>query len=137
MSIKRATPPRTSQPSRRMLTAWSCVRSHVRSLVPGAYRALTPYAHVMSYERSAPAVVLVHDKAGNAGAFTQLITRHPSLAQQLRSELTSGRVKLVAGGDNGRLKFLNGAIQRFQQACRALGLGAGDYPFNQKDRAVR
>ena len=104
---------------------------------PWGYRALRPYAHVMPYERSAQAVVLVHDKAGNAGAFTQLITRHPSLARQLRSELTAGRVKLVAGGDNGRLKDVNGAIQRFQQACRALGLGAGDYPFNQKDKAVR
>ncbi|HSV46186.1 MAG TPA: hypothetical protein VLJ58_10375 [Ramlibacter sp.] len=104
---------------------------------PWGYRALMPYAHVLPYERSAPARVLVRDKAGNAGAFTQLLTRHPSLAQQLRSELTSGRVKLVAGGDTGRLKFLNGAIQRFQQACRALGLGAGDYPLNQKDKAVR
>ena len=77
------------------------------------------------------------DEPGNAGAFTQLITRHPSLAKQLRSELITGRVKLVAGGDRGRLKFVNGAIQRFQQACRELGLGAGDYPFNQHDKAVR
>ncbi|GAB7541272.1 hypothetical protein [Cupriavidus sp. 8B] len=32
---------------------------------------------------------------------------------------------------------LKAAARRFQQACRELGLGAGDYPLNQKDKAVR
>jgi putative transposase len=101
------------------------------------YRALVPYTHVLPYERVATPRVLVHGKAGNAGAFSQLLLRYPSLAKQLRAEVTSGGVKLEAGGERGRLSGLKKAIGRFHQACRDLGLGVGDYPLNQQDKAVR
>jgi putative transposase len=71
-----------------------------RALCPHAdgklwgYRALVPHERVQTYERTAAPRVLVHDKAGNAGVFTQLLQRHPSLAKQLRAEATSGRVYL-------------------------------------------
>jgi putative transposase len=101
------------------------------------YRALVPNTRVQPYERAVAPRVLVNVKAGNAGAFAQLLQRHPSLSKQLRSELTSGRVHLQPGGLRGRLAGLKAAIGRFHQACRELGLRGGDYPLNQQDKAVR
>ena len=101
------------------------------------YRAIVPQAHVRAYERAMKPKVLLHTKAGNAGAFTQLLLRHPSLAGQLRAEVTSGKVKLEASGERGRLSGLKAAIGRFQKSCRDIGLGIGDYPLNQHDKAVR
>ena len=100
------------------------------------YRALVPQARVQSYERSKAPRVLVHGTAGNAGAFGQLLLRQPSLALQLRRELEAGNVVLQPG-EPGRLTGVKGAAARFHQACRDLGLGAGDYPLNQKDKAIR
>ena len=101
------------------------------------YRALVPYTHVLPYERAVTPRVLVRDTAGNAGAFSQLLMRHPSLAKQLRGEVTGGKVTLEPGGERGRLSGVKKAIGRFHQACRDLGLGVGDYPLNQQDKAVR
>lgn len=101
------------------------------------YRALVPNERVQPYERTAAPRLLVDGKAGNAGAFAQLLQRHPSLGKQLRSEVTSGSVHLQPGGQRGRLAGLKAAIDRFHRACRELGLGAGDYPLNQQDKAVR
>ena len=101
------------------------------------YRALVAHKRVQTYERTAPAHVLVHVKAGNAGVFSQLLQRHPSLAKQLREEATCGRVYLRASGQRGRLVGLKAAVGRFHDACRELGLGGGDYPLNQQDKAVR
>jgi len=101
------------------------------------YRALVPHSRVQAYERTVAPRVLVHVKAGNAGVFAQLLQRHPSLAKQLREEATSGRVYLQASGQRGRLAGLKAAVGRFHDACRELGLGGGDYPLNQQDKAVR
>lgn len=101
------------------------------------FRALVPQTHVRAYERSATPRVLVNAKAGNAGAFSQLLMRHPALAKQLRTEVTEGNVKLQPGGERGRLSGLQGAIGRFQKSCRELGLTGADYPLNQQDKAVR
>ncbi|MDM0116815.1 Mu transposase C-terminal domain-containing protein [Variovorax sp. J22R133] len=100
------------------------------------YRALAPHVRVQAYERSKAPRVLVHGKAGNAGAFAQLLQRHPGLAAQLRRELEAGNVTLQPG-EPGRLTGVKGAAARFHQACRELGLGAGDYPLNQQDMAIR
>lgn len=101
------------------------------------FRALVPQTHVRAYERSAMPRVLVDAKAGNAGAFSQLLMRHPALAKQLRAEVTEGKVTLQPGGERGRLSGLQGAIGRFQKSCRELGLTGADYPLNQQDKAVR
>lgn len=100
------------------------------------WRALVPQARVKTYERQQAPKVLVHGKAGNAGAFSQLLDRFPELEESLRRELTSA-VTLVPGGEHGRLKGVKAAAERFQGRCRALGLTARDYPLNQKDKAVR
>lgn len=100
------------------------------------YRALVPQVRVQPYERIRAARVL-QGKAGNAGAFGQLLQRYPSLMAQLRAEIEDGQVTLRASGELGRLGGVKAAAQRFHQGCRDLGLGAGDYPLNQQDKAVR
>ncbi|MEJ8859151.1 Mu transposase C-terminal domain-containing protein [Variovorax robiniae] len=100
------------------------------------YRALAPHVRVRSYVRSKAPLVLGHKTGGNAGAFAQLLLRHSSLKVQLRGELEAGNVVLHPG-ERGRMTGVKGVAARFQQACRELGLGAGDYPLNQEDKAIR
>ena len=111
-------------------------RAHADGSIWG-YRALVPHVNVSGYERSRPSRALVHTKAGNAGAFTQLLQRHPALEAHLRRELSAQRVELKGVGEAARLFNLKPAQQRFQQACREQGLLPSDYPFNQQDKGVR
>lgn len=101
------------------------------------YRALVPHVRVKGYERALPPRALVHTKAGNAGAFTQLLQRHPALEVHLRHELSSRQVQLKGSGEGARLFNFKPVLQRFLQACREQGLQPSDYPFNQKDKGVR
>ena len=73
------------------------LRPHADGRIWG-WRALVPQARVKPYERLSLPKVLVHTKAGNAGAFAQLLARFPALETALRRELNSGRVHLVPGG---------------------------------------
>ena len=68
-------------------------RAHADGSIWG-YRALVPHVHVAAYERSRPLRALMHTKAGNAGAFTQLLQRHPALEAHLRRELSERKVQL-------------------------------------------
>ena len=101
------------------------------------WRALVPHEHVKTFERTAQPKVLVHTKAGNAGAFSQLLSRFPVLEASLRAELRPGSVELVPRADGVRLSGVKAAAERFRAKCRALGLTPRDYPLNQVDRAVR
>ena len=111
-------------------------RAHADGSIWG-YRALVPHVHVAAYERSRPPRALVHTKAGNAGAFTQLLQRHPALEAHLRRELSERNVELRGVGEAARLYNFKPALDRFRQACREQGLLASDYPFNQHDKGVR
>lgn len=111
-------------------------RAHADGSIWG-YRAVVPHVHVTGYERSRPPRALVHTKAGNAGAFTQLLQRHPALETHLRRELSARNVELKGVGEAARLFNFKPALQRFQQACREQGLLPSDYPFNQQDKGVR
>ena len=111
-------------------------RAHADGSIWG-YRALVPHVHVAAYERRAPPRALVHTKAGNAGAFTQLLQRYPELEAHLRRELSERNVELRGMGEAARLYNFKPAMSRFLQACRELGLLASDYPFNQHDKGVR
>ena len=79
----------------------------------------------------------MHTKAGNAGAFTQLLQRHPALEVHLRRELSSRKVQLKGVGESARLFDFKPVRDRFSQVCREQGLLASDYPFNQKDKGGR
>jgi hypothetical protein len=111
------------------------LRAHADGRLWG-YRALVPQVRVVAYERLKAPRILGHEKAGNAGVFSQLLQRHPELAAQLREELRTGRITLRCG-EKARLKGVKAAALRFHGACRKLGLGAGDYPLNQIDKGVR
>lgn len=111
-------------------------RAHADGSLWG-YRALVPHAHVKGYERSRAPRALVHTTGGNAGAFTQLLQRHPALVAHLRRELSERRVKLKGSGEGARLVDFKPALPRFLQACREQGLTPSDYPLNQQDKAVR
>ena len=111
-------------------------RAHADGSLWG-YRALVPHVHVAAYERSRPPRALMHTKAGNAGAFTQLLQRHPALEAHLRRELSERKVQLRGVGEAARLYKFKPALDRFQQACREQGILASDYPFNQHDKGVR
>ncbi len=111
---------------------WGIHRSTLQRLVrraqsahpdgrPWGFRALVPHVRVQPYERNKVPHALVNSKAGNAGAFAQLLQRHHSLAEQLRGELVAEKVVLQPG-ENGRLVGLKAVAQRFQQSCRELGL---------------
>ncbi|BDB29763.1 Mu transposase C-terminal domain-containing protein (plasmid) [Cupriavidus sp. P-10] len=126
---------------------WGIHRSTLRRLVrramsahpdgrPWGYRALVPHVHVQPYERSKAPHAIAHGKAGNAGAFGQLLQRHRNLAEQLRKEIETRKVHLQPG-EKGRLVGLKAVAHRFEQSCRELGLGAGDYPLNQKWKGFR
>lgn len=101
------------------------------------WRALVPQARVRPYERQLAPKVLVNTKAGNAGAFSQFLARFPELEAALRGELVHDHVKLLPGGERGRLDGVKAAAERFRDHCRKLGLTQRDYPLNQKDKAVR
>ena len=101
------------------------------------WRALVPHERVKVFERTAQPKVLVHTKAGNAGAFTQLLSRFPALETALRDELRLDRVKVKAGASGYRLSGVSEAAERFRKHCRELGLTQADYPLNQADRAIR
>lgn len=111
-------------------------RAHADGSIWG-YRALVPHVHVAAYERSRPPRTLVHTKAGNAGAFTQLLQRHPAIEVHLRRELSSQHVQLNGAGEAARLFNFKPVLQRFLQACREQWILQSDYPFNQKDKGVR
>lgn len=111
-------------------------RAHADGSIWG-YRALVPHVNVSGYERSRPPRALVHTKAGNAGAFTQLLQRHPALEVHLRRELSARHVKLKGVGEAARLFNFKPVLQRFLQACREQGIQPSGYPFNQKDKGVR
>jgi hypothetical protein len=84
------------------------------------WRALVPREHVKVFERTAQPKVLLHTKAGNAGAFTQLLSRFPALETALRDELRLERVKLKPGATGYRLSGVSGAAERFRKHCREL-----------------
>jgi putative transposase len=104
---------------------------------PWGYRALLPYRRVAPYERLSPAKLLKETKAGNSGSFAQLLARHPALEAFLQQQVRAGAVTLHPSGAKDRMRGVTGLAQQFYKQCRELGLGAGDYPLNQADRAVR
>ena len=99
------------------------------------YRALLPQTRVNSYCRLAPVKSLSERGGrGTAGAFSALLERYPTLADWLRQQIRGHHVILQQISNRDKLRTrLQGIIavhQKFILQCKALGIGAGEYPLN-------
>jgi hypothetical protein len=101
---------------------------------PWGFRALIPGSHTKAYERHKASK---GSGAGLAGAFSQLLEKHPKLEQLVRQLIADRDVLLVQNGDHTYLRNLRNAHNRFTAACRSLGLTANDYPLNQDEQGRR
>jgi transposase InsO family protein len=101
---------------------------------PWGFRALIPGSHTKAYERRKSSNSI---GAGLAGAFSQLLEKHPKLEQLVRELIADRDVLLVQKGDHTYLKNLRNAHNRFTADCRSVGLTANDYPLNQGEKGRR
>ena len=101
---------------------------------PWGFRALIPQSRTKAYERGKRAKGTGY---GLAGAFTQLLGRHPELERLVRQLIQRRDVWLLQRGDRFVLQELKPAHQRFERECRAIGLTASDYPLNQDEKGLR
>lgn len=76
-----------------------------------------------------------------AGAFSQLLERHPSLSAWLSLQVKRRRVLLEQVHTEGRLHTRLRGLQplhaEFLSRCRCAGLTVADYPFNTDGRGIR
>ncbi|MGB8419266.1 hypothetical protein [Paraburkholderia sp.] len=107
-----------------------CITQHEDGRIFGC-RALIPYQHTRSYDRSSLVKPSREGVASNAsGAFTQLLRRYPDIARWLErkvAERTSKHADLTEV--HRHLWRLHGG---FLAQCRQAGIQAHEYPFNQK-----
>src|SRR5476651_2127506 len=111
-----------------------CLQTHADGRLHGL-RALVPYEHVKSYRRSAKSVR--SGPAGKAGAFQQLLERHPELEALIANELQAHHVVLREGPKGLVVGGLSALHKRFRLLCLELGLTQGDYPLVQDEQGIR
>ncbi len=118
-----------------------CVQVHEDGRVFG-FRGLVRYARVADYQRIAR--LHVHPLGGSrgtAGAFASLLQAHPGLGNWIDQQIRHKRVALDQlssdGGLRIRLRGLKQLHAAFLRECRAVGLTAGDYPFNTERTGIR
>src|SRR5471030_525445 len=111
-----------------------CLQTHADGRLQGL-RALVPYEHVKSYRRSAKSVR--SGPAGKAGAFQQLLERHPELEALIANELQAHHVVLREGPKGLVVGGLSALHKRFRLLCLELGLTQGDYPLVQDEQGIR
>ncbi|WP_213956822.1 hypothetical protein [Variovorax sp. dw_954] len=116
-----------------------CLAPHEDGRLFG-WRALVPYARVAPYQRIAK-VRLRADGSGAAGAFDELLQRHPAIAgwivQQVRAKRIAVEQTTTAEGLRIRLRGLKHLHIDFLLQCRQAGLTAADYPFNAQRMGIR
>lgn len=111
-----------------------CLETHADGR-PQGLRALIPYEHVKSYQRSAK--IVRPGRAGKAGAFYQLLERHPELEALIVNELQAHHVVLRDGPNGLVVGGLSTLHKRFRQLCLKIGLTERDYPLVQIEQGVR
>jgi transposase InsO family protein len=111
-----------------------CLQTHADGRLQGL-RALVPYEHVKSYRRSATSVR--SGPAGKAGAFQQLLERHPELEALIAHELQAHHVVLREGPKGLVVSGLSALHKRFRLLCLELGLTQRDYPLVQDEQGIR
>lgn len=99
------------------------------------FRALLPYLRVKDYERQAVVAPEPYEKAGCAGAFTQLLRDYPSIEKALRKAI-KGRSKRAGLGRQVRQPIYD-IHTEFVAACRDAGITAERYPLNTRRVAFR
>lgn len=114
---------------------------------PFGWRAVVPYVHVGSYERTAGTSWSAQPASadaftgGGAGAFSQLLHTYPALACWIEQSLHAKRitVRQVGTGDGLRLRVggLKALHADFLRQCRSLGVGPSDYPLNTEQLGIR
>lgn len=109
-----------------------CLRVHPDGRLFG-FRGLVPYLRVARYERLKPVEGV--EASGRAGAFTQLLERHPALEALILKELKARRVLVLGDPPKRRIKGLEALHAKFLKACREEGLALSDYPLAQKQQA--
>lgn len=116
-----------------------CLAPHEDGRVFG-WRALVPYARVDPYQRIAK-VRLRPNGSGAAGAFDELMQRHPVIAEWLARQVRAKRITLdqtsTGDGLRVRLRGLKYLHADFLRQCREAGLSAADYPFNAQRMGIR
>jgi len=121
----------------RLLAA--CASLHPDGRVFG-WRALVPYTHVATYQRTAKSQRR-RDGSGAAGAFGHLLQAYPSLEQWIAEQIRAKRVSVdQRGTDDGlrlRVRGLTKLHKSFLDRCRDLSLSAADYPFNTQHMGIR
>jgi len=116
-----------------------CLVPHEDGRVFG-WRALVPYTRVTPYQR----ISLVRPTAdgfGAAGAFDELLQRHPAIAEWISQQVRAKRVNLdqtsTSEGLLVRLRGLKHLHADFLRRCREAGLTAADYPFSAQRMGIR
>ncbi len=107
---------------------------------PFGFRALVRYARSADYVRTR-AVPDDIEPGGAAGALSQLLERRPLLSDWLHQQIRQRKVWLEEVNSDGilrtRLRGLAALHDNFLRQCRAVGLGATDYPFNTCEHGIR
>jgi putative transposase len=111
-----------------------CWAKHADGRIYG-FRGLIPYARVNKYERTEPVKCGRTGRGGATGAFSQLLSTYPALADFLTKKVRerSQRIRKV-----GQIRTPIKSIHKdFLQLCRELGLGTNQYPFTEHLLASR
>lgn len=111
-----------------------CLEPHPDGRMQG-FRALIPFERIKAYQRLSK--IACSGSAGKAGAFAQLLQRHPELESLIACELTAHRIVVSQGRKGLVLGGLNALLVRFRQKCLELGLSERDYPLVQKQQGIR
>jgi transposase InsO family protein len=118
-----------------------CNQMHDDGRVFG-YRALAPYARVITYQRIKRAKLHpLGGSRGTAGSFARLLQLHPSLEAWIDQQIKDKRIAIdQIQGDAGlsiRLRGLSKLHLGFVRECRMLGLTGADYPLNTERLGIR
>lgn len=106
-----------------------CLAFHNDGRIWG-FRALISHVHQKGYERvQTVSPAKGESKAGRSGALMQLFDRFPQLQEVVHTHFLKKRSADHVHESRISMKSTH---KRFIDACRSLGLGAADYPLNQK-----
>jgi putative transposase len=111
-----------------------CWTKHTDGQIYG-FRGAIPYARFKAYTRTAPVPAARARLGGAAGAFEQLLSQYPRVAQLLMKHAKK-RDKKIQGPAVFKKSMLE-IHQQFLQLCREEGIDPTHYPFSESRLAFR